>query len=206
MFKLSKELEYLLPLLLGMPLWVKSFFVIWAILTLIIIFIRSKSWFVRVWLIISIVLAIIIVSFTYTKNKETALKEKSYTLETAKIEINRLIEDSESSSLKIAKQFPEEINKIIGSEFGGDGSKVADLMVLPNTYNGKIDAEYKNLMRDVEDICLKNFYQKDIKLIPDLKAEAQKIDDLSNRLKTYKESFEREIKETKLYQDFIANK
>jgi len=129
-----------------------------------------------------------------------------HSLEIARLDINRLIEDCDLSCLKIAKQFPEEVNKIVGSEFGTEGSLIAKLMALPNVYGEKMDSEYEKLIKDEERICLENFNQKDIHLILELKTEAQKIDNLYNRLQKYKESFEQQVQETWLYQNYIANK
>ncbi|MDD5454903.1 MAG: hypothetical protein PHW62_05355 [Candidatus Ratteibacteria bacterium] len=197
MFKLSRELEYFIPLLLGMPLLVKLFFVIWAISTLIMMFKHYKSWPVRVWLIISIILAIVMASFTYVRNKGTILQEETYKLNIAKTQINRLIESYESSSKDIIEQFKDEIYQVgaWAANYGHGGAVYSKFMELPDKYSKKIDSEYRDFTRDVEDICLKNFNKKNVKDIPELKDEATKIDDLYGRLQTNKKSFEKQAQE-----------
>ena len=174
MKSILKHLEYLIPLLAGMPNIVKLLFGIWLVFTL--------------------ALFCAIATISYQRNKEKATQEKDYRFEVTKTQINRLIEDFDLASKKTVKEFPKEVDRINGNfnaRYAFDsGMRLTKLWETANQYKARIDGEYRTLTRKMEDIILQYSKQKDINEIPELRVEAQRIQELRDHYEREKKHFE----------------
>lgn len=185
MIKILKDLEYLIPLFAGMPTWVKSLFIGWLILSFALLF--------------------IVASITYSKNKQKALQDENFNLEVVKTQVNRLIEDFDATAKKSVEEYPKEINQI-KNHYNKNGVLHSSMHIRKQydtaiAYKEKIDEAYKNLVRKIEDIMLRNFKKKDINTIPEMEEKAEKIKSLHEIYENEKKKFEEEPRKLDLQID-----
>jgi len=174
--KILKDLEYIIPLLSGMPNWVKCLVIVWTLLFLFLLF--------------------TIVSINYKRNKQKAILEENFNLEKVKTQVNRLIEDFDSTAKKIVEGYPKEINRI-KEQYNKNGTFRSSMHIRKQydtaiEYKKKIDTAYKDLTRQIQDLMLANFKNKDINTIPQMHSEAEQVKNLYQKYKEEKKKFEEE--------------
>lgn len=174
--KILKDLESLIPLLSGMPNWIKGLVIAWTLLSL---FLLST-----------------IALINYTKNKQKAILEENFNLEKVKTQVNRLIEDFDSTAKKIVEEYPKEINRI-KQEYNKNGVFHSSMHIRKQydtaiEYKNKINTAYKDFTRQVQDLMLGNFKDKDIGKISQMHSESRQVKDLCQKYEKEKKKFEEE--------------